>query len=187
MIGQVNKRHKGKKRTPATRKRTALVPAQSKDSDVVDAGELYTEVRAILDEARGHAARLVNFEMVRAYWLVGQAIVRHEQEGKARAGYGDQLIESLAEGLTKEFTKGFQARNLWWMRDFYLKFPKLNALSSELSWTHYRLLLKVEGPEARDFYELEASARRPDDSLSESRPRRAVGDAQSRNRSAGIL
>lgn len=93
--------------------------------------------------------------MVRAYWLVGQAIVKHEQRGKRRAGYGEQLIESLATRLTEEFTKGFQSQNLWWMRDFYLKFPKLNALRSELSWTHYRLLLKVDRPEARSFYELE--------------------------------
>jgi hypothetical protein len=66
------------------------------------------------------------------------------------------LIESLGERLTKEFGKGFQSRNLWWMRDFYLKFPILNAVRSELSWTHYRLLLRVENPDARAFYETEA-------------------------------
>ena len=55
----------------------------------MDAGSLYTEVRAILDEARGRAARLVNVEIVRAYWLVGQAIVEHEQRGKDRADYGE--------------------------------------------------------------------------------------------------
>lgn len=117
---------------------------QSKNAEMVDAGSLYTEVRAILNEARGRAARLVNVEMVRAYWRVGQAIVEHEQRGEDRAGYGEQLIESLAERLTAELSKGFQSRNLWWMRDFYLKFPILNALRSELSWTHYRLLLKVD-------------------------------------------
>jgi len=95
--------------------------------------------------------------MVRAYGLVGQAIVEHEQKGKERADYGERLIESLSERLTEEFSKGFQARNLWWMRDFYMKFPILNALRSELSWTHYRLLLKVEKPEARAFYEQEAA------------------------------
>jgi len=59
------------------------------------------------------------------------------------------LIEALSGRLIKEFGKGFQARNLWWMRDFYLKFPILNAMRSELTWTHYRLLLKVEDAEAR--------------------------------------
>jgi predicted nuclease of restriction endonuclease-like (RecB) superfamily len=153
----VKKQSRGRKRSPAKRKSAALALTQSKNTELVDAGSLYKEVRAILDEARGRAARLVNVEMVRAYWLVGQAIVNHEQRGRNRAGYGEQLIESLAARLTAEFTKGFQSRNLWWMRDFYLKFPKLNALRSELSWTHYRLLLKVDGPEARSFYEQEAA------------------------------
>ena len=133
------------------------MPAQGTNLERVDAGGLYREVRAILDEARGRAARLVNVEMARAYWLVGQAIVKHEQRGQDRADYGERLIESLAERLTVEFSKGFQSRNLWWMRDFYLKFPKVNALRSELSWTHYRLLLKINSPEARAFYEQEAA------------------------------
>lgn len=118
---------------------------------------LYDQVRAILDEGRNRVARSVNTEMVRAYWLIGEAIVRHELAGKERADYGAQLIESLAARLTAEGAKGFQARNLYWMRDFHLKFPILNAVRSELSWTHYRLLLKVEKPAAREFYEAEAA------------------------------
>src|SRR5438876_805277 len=105
---------------------------------------LYQRVREILDAARQRVARSVNTEMVQAYWLIGQAIVEQEQKGKMRADYGERLIEALALRLTVEGNKGFQSRNLWWMRDFYLKFPKMNALRSELSWTHYRLLLKVE-------------------------------------------
>lgn len=156
-MGKVKKQSEGKKRSPAKRKSAVPTLTRSKNTKLVDAGSLYTEVRAILGEARGRAARLVNVEMVRAYWLVGQAIVKHEQRGKHRAGYGEQLIESLAERLTTEFSKSFQPRNLWWMRDFYLKFSILNALRSELSWTHYRLLLKVDRPEARAFYEQEAA------------------------------
>jgi predicted nuclease of restriction endonuclease-like (RecB) superfamily len=95
--------------------------------------------------------------MVRAYWLVGQAIVEHEQKGKDRADYGERLIESLSERLTVEFGKGFTTTNLKYMRQFYLTFPKSHALRDELSWTHYRLLLKVEKPEARAFYEQEAA------------------------------
>jgi len=125
---------------------------------MLDAGNLYTQVRAILDEARGRATRLVNVEMVRAYWLVGQAIVEQEQRGKDRAGYGEQLIESLAERLKADGNKGFDKSNLWHMRKFYLSFPQiLDALRRELSWTHYRLLLKVDRPEARSFYEQETA------------------------------
>ncbi len=125
---------------------------------VTKASTLYERVREILDAARRQVARSVNFEMVRAYWLIGQAIVEDEQQGKERADYGEQLMESLAARLKAEGLKGFQTRNLWRMRDFYLKFPKVNALRSELSWTHYRLLLKVESGAAREFYETETVA-----------------------------
>jgi predicted nuclease of restriction endonuclease-like (RecB) superfamily len=119
---------------------------------------LYQKVVAILEEARALSKRAVNTAMVRAYWLIGEAIVEEEQRGEARADYGSRLIESLAERLREQYGRGFLPRNLWWMRDFYLKFPILNAVRSELSWTHYRLLLKVENPEARAFYESEAAA-----------------------------
>ena len=78
---------------------------------MVDASNLYQEVRVILDEARGHVARFVNVEMVQAYRLVGQTIVSHEQRGKGRADYGERLLELLAERLTKEFGKGFTLTN----------------------------------------------------------------------------
>lgn len=117
----------------------------------------YDKVRGILEEARSRVVRAVNSEMVRAYWMIGQAIVEQEQRGRQRADYGERLIEQLSQKLQAEFGKGFQSRNLWWMRDFYLKFPILNSLRSELTWTHYRLLLKVENPEARAFYETEAA------------------------------
>lgn len=126
--------------------------------DLAENSRLFERVREILDSARSNVARSVNTEMVRAYWFIGQAIVEDEQQGEERAGYGEQLVESLAARLKAEGLKGFQARNLWRMRDFYLKFPKVNALRSELSWTHYRLLLKVESDAAREFYETETVA-----------------------------
>ncbi len=123
-----------------------------------NSARLFERVREILDSAKSNVARSVNTEMVRAYWLIGQAIVEDEQQGKERADYGEQIIKSLAARLKAEGLKGFQARNLWRMRDFYLKFPKVNALRSQLSWTHYRLLLKVQSDAAREFYETEAVA-----------------------------
>ncbi|MFN7949500.1 MAG: PDDEXK nuclease domain-containing protein [Blastocatellia bacterium] len=143
-----------KKTALAQAKRTA--PSFSDNSPA--ARRLYQRVREILEQSRLRVARSVNTEMVRAYWLIGQAIVEQEQKGKSRADYGERLIESLSERLTADFGRGFQSRTLWWMRDFYLKFPILNALRSELSWTHYRLLLKVENPQAREFYETESAA-----------------------------
>ncbi len=119
--------------------------------------QLYQKVVTILEEARAAAHRAVNAAMARAYWLIGEAIVEEEQQGKKRAGYGEQLLESLANKLTKNFGKGFTYSNLKNMRQFYLTFPIRHALRSELSWTHYRLLMRVENPDARAFYESEAA------------------------------
>jgi len=120
---------------------------------------LFNRVREILNQARSNIARSVNTEMVRAYWLIGQAIVEDEQQGEERAGYGEQIIQSLSVRLKAEGLKGFGRNNLWYIRQFYLTFPeKLHALRGELSWTHYRLLLKVESDAAREFYETETIA-----------------------------
>ena len=116
----------------------------------------YQSIRAILEKARSTAYRAVNLAMVQAYWEVGRVIVEEEQRGAERAEYGTALIMELSRRLTRDYGKGFTERNLWYMRDFYLTFPKVNALRAELTWTHYRLLLKVEKEEARNFYMLES-------------------------------
>ena len=103
---------------------------------------IYQNVKEILDDARKVAYRAINFSMVKAYWNIGRIIVEDEQRGKARAEYGKALIYELSVRLTHDFGKGFDERNLWFMRSFYIIFPKVNALRSELTWTHYRLLLR---------------------------------------------
>ena len=127
-------------------------------SDADDARPLYERVCAILEEGRARVARSVNSEMVRAYWLIGEAIVQHEQSGQERADYGARQLDLLAARLKADQLKGFSVRNLYWMREFYAKFPILHALRAELSWTHYRLLLKVEKDAARAFYEAETAS-----------------------------
>jgi predicted nuclease of restriction endonuclease-like (RecB) superfamily len=122
-----------------------------------EAARLFEQVRALLSAARERGARSVNDEMVRAYWAVGRAVVEREQKGRDRAGYGERLVEALAERLAAEKAKGFTARNLRRMRAFYFAYPILNAVRSELSWTHYRLLLKVDNADARLFHEHEAA------------------------------
>lgn len=133
--------------------------AKKENTALVEDAGLYQKVREILDAAKRNVARSINVEMVQAYWRIGQAIVEHEQQGKERADYGKQLIESLSLRLRAEKLKGFDKSNLWHIRNFYLKFPNfLDAARRELSWTHYRLLLKVESDGAREFYETEAVA-----------------------------
>ena len=121
---------------------------------------LYQQVREILSSARDTAWRAVNTAMVSAYWEVGRAIVEEEQRGAERAEYGEYIVRNLSSRLTKEFGKGYTARNLWYMRDFYNTFPNVNAVRSQLTWTHYRLLLRIENPQARAFYEKESVASR---------------------------
>lgn len=112
----------------------------------------YGSIRQILETARSNAYRAVNFAMVEAYWEIGRVIVEEEQKGKNRANYGKRLIAEISARLKGEFGKGFDERNLWYMRSFYQKFRKMNALRSELAWTHYRLLLRVENENAMRFY-----------------------------------
>jgi predicted nuclease of restriction endonuclease-like (RecB) superfamily len=118
---------------------------------------VYSGIKKILEEARSRAYRAVNISMVQAYWNIGRVIVEEEQKGKTKADYGESLIQELAKRLTQEFGKGFTQTNLWYMRQFFMIFPILHALRGELTWTHYRLLLKVENEKARNFYLNEAT------------------------------
>lgn len=113
---------------------------------------LYNTINQIIEEARNTVYRTANFTMVEAYWNIGRAIVEEEQNGKERAEYGIELITQLAKKLTKKHGKSFSERNLWYIKQFYQKWTNMNALRSELSWTHYRLLLRVENDQARQFY-----------------------------------
>jgi predicted nuclease of restriction endonuclease-like (RecB) superfamily len=144
---------------------------------------LVSELFELLSESRRTAARAVNSVMTRAYWLVGQRIVEHEQQGKRRAGYGEELLAKLADDLTSRLGRGFSERNLRQMRAFYLAWPIRQTLSAELGsdsvdagsrkiwqtasakselaalplpWSHYVRLLSVENATARAFYETEA-------------------------------
>jgi len=127
-------------------------------SDIVlkNLDSIYTNIKNVLDEARNKAVRSINFAMVQAYWHVGRLIVEEEQNGKERANYGESLIEELSKRLTTDYGKGFNRTNLRYMRQFYLVFKNHHALRDELTWTHYRLLLKVENESARDFYMIES-------------------------------
>ena len=113
------------------------------------------DVRSILHTARRQAYAAANFIMVEAYWQIGQRIVEEEQGGNERAEYGHYLIRNLARQLGGEFGNGVSIANLKNFRQFYLTFPdagKGYALRSQLTWTHWRLVMRVADPAARDFY-----------------------------------
>ena len=118
---------------------------------------MFAEIRQILIGARQTAYKAVNFAMVTAYWNIGRLIVEDEQQGNTRAEYGKAVLADLSVRLTEEFGKGFTEANLRNMRQFYLFFPNCYALRSELTWTHYRLLIRVQNEAARVWYMNEAA------------------------------
>ena len=120
-----------------------------------DIDTTYKSIKTVLEEARSSAYTAVNFTMVQAYWHTGRIIVEQEQKGKERAEYGKGLLKELSKRLIRDYGRGFDESNLRNMRMFYLTFPKCDALRHELSWTHYRLLLRIEKENARDFYLIE--------------------------------
>ena len=113
---------------------------------------LVSELREFITESRRQVVRAVDVIQVRTCWGVGRHIIEFEQGGAVRAEYGARLLPRLAEALTADFGKGFDERNLRYMREFYSAFPNRNALRSDLSWTHYRILMRVEDLAAREWY-----------------------------------
>lgn len=146
--------------------------------------QLYRRVASILEQARSRVARTVNTAMVHTYWLIGREIVLVEQRGLVRAEYGEEQMKQLSRRLTEHYGTGFSAPSLHRMRQFYTVFPSGSALAPKklstalrksgpgrsfstasreslfpptLSWSHYLVLMRVENPQARSFYEIEAS------------------------------
>jgi len=113
---------------------------------------LLEDIKTLLQTARQHLQQTVNTTMVQTYWNIGRLIVEDEQQGKERAEYGKKQLEEIADTLTQEFGKGFDARNLRKMRQFYTTFPKWDSVSTKLSWTHYRRVMRIENKEAREWY-----------------------------------
>jgi predicted nuclease of restriction endonuclease-like (RecB) superfamily len=115
---------------------------------------IYKGIRDILSEARAKTFAAINFAMVEAYWEIGRQI---EEAVGDRAEYGKGLIKYIAEKLSDEFGKGFDESSLRRMRQFYKAFPIRATLWHELSWSHYRLLIKIESEERREFYGRESA------------------------------
>jgi predicted nuclease of restriction endonuclease-like (RecB) superfamily len=142
------------------------------------------EVKTILEQARKRAYQAVNTSMVQAYWLVGKRIVQEEQNGKERANYGSYILKSLSKELSAEFGNGFSHANLRNFRQFYLTYPEQEigyamrsnsedsilypvrrefenticyTLCSKLTWSHNRLIMRVQNQDARLWYLKETS------------------------------
>lgn len=117
---------------------------------------LYQKVRDVIEQSRTTVYQTINSETLHGYWKIGRYIVEEEQKGKKRAMKGDALIKNLAFRLTAEYKSGFDYSNVKRMKQFYITYPKGDALRVELSWTHYRILIRVHNKIAREFYMEEA-------------------------------
>ncbi|MCE7980690.1 MAG: DUF1016 family protein [Caldilinea sp. CFX5] len=155
-------------------------------ADLQQPSRFFTEIRAILHNARQQAYSAVAFVMVEAYWQIGKRIVEEEQQGAERAAYGKKQLRELAQHLTAEFGNGFSVRNLEYMRKFFLTYrqrtlPIAQTVSAQsglpetkptaeaqtvvtqrrhlcpLSWLHYVFLMAITDDAEREFYEIEAA------------------------------
>lgn len=110
---------------------------------------IYASVKNTLESARSQVERAVNSAMVNAYWDIGRQI--SEATG-GRAEYGKRLVEYLSERLSSEYGKGYSKRNLYQMQQFYEAFPIVHTLCAQLSWSHYRRLMRIPDQQRREFY-----------------------------------
>lgn len=112
---------------------------------------MFDNIKELIINSRNRVYQTVNTEMLGLYWNIGKAIMEIQQ-GDERALYGEMVLEKLSQKLTDEFGKGFSKRNLERMRKFYIYFPIATTVSSQLSWSHYLELLKVDEEAKRNFY-----------------------------------
>lgn len=118
---------------------------------LADSEQTYKVIRNSVISAQGKIYTAVNSAMVQAYWEIGEQIYLACGEND-RAEYGKGLLKYLSEKLTAEFGKGFTVANLRNMRQFYLTYPKRYTLCSELSWSHYRILMRIDDEKRRNWY-----------------------------------
>ena len=121
---------------------------------------LYSQIASILEQNRKSVAVAVNTAMVRTYYEIGRSIVENEQKGCIRAEYGKEVLKNLSARLTANYGKGFSTTNLKQMRDFYLTYQIGQTVSDQfvLSWSHYLFLMRIDNPDERKFYEIEAKS-----------------------------
>lgn len=113
------------------------------------------DIKSILNAAKAQSYRAINSTMIQAYWLVGYRIVEQEQNGEKRAGYGEKVIEKLSKALNDEIGSGMSVAQLRNCRQFYLTFPNDEiryTLCSELSWSHIRLIMRLDTEKERNYY-----------------------------------
>ena len=109
--------------------------------------EILQDIKSLLEKARYKAYKAVDNLRVQTYWQIGERIVRGELQHRERADYGERIIENLSIDLD------IQRRDIYRMVQFYRTYPIVTSLMSQLSWTHYTVLITITDNEKRRFYE----------------------------------
>ncbi len=113
---------------------------------------LIVEIKSLIAQAKEGAIRSVDHHRTVMYWHIGERIFNEEQQGNDRADYGNYLIKYLSEQLQPEYGSGFSVRQLERYRQFYRTFPIASTLRTQLSWSHYKLLLSIDNEDKREYY-----------------------------------
>lgn len=113
---------------------------------------IISDIKAIIFQSRDNAIRAVDHQRTLMYWHIGKRIFEEEQKGKDRAEYGKYLTEYIAGELEPEYGSGFSKRQIELIRQFYRTFPIANTLYSQLSWSQYKILVRIDNQDKRDFY-----------------------------------
>lgn len=128
----------------------------NKEKNIVMNQGFVGDIRSIIDKARAMAVRSVDFSRVQMYWNIGRRIFEEEQQGKERADYGTYLIKNLAAKIEPEYGSGFGIRQLERARLFYRVYPIASTVRTQLNWSQYKLLISIDDPDKREYYELES-------------------------------
>ena len=120
--------------------------------DIATTTTLLNDIQSLIENAQDKVIRAVDTQRVMLYWNIGQRIYEELQDGKDRADYGKQLLRTLSSDLEPMFGSGYSVRQLELMRQFYKVFPNANTLHSQLNWSQYKLLIRIEDDDKREFY-----------------------------------
>lgn len=124
------------------------------DENLID--DIFRDIKELIVKSRAEVTREVNKKLLLTYWSIGKIIVEKEQDGDVTPEYGKKIYLTLSKKLTKEFGKGFSRSNIFNMRNFYIKYPIIQTVSGQLSWSHYCELLSISDDKKRSFYEKES-------------------------------
>ncbi len=113
---------------------------------------IIADIKSIITQSKENAIRAVDHQRTLMYWHIGKRIFEEEQEGKDRADYGKYLTEYIANELEPEFGSGFSKRQIELFRQFHRTFPIANTLYSQLSWSQYKLLIRIDNQDKIAFY-----------------------------------